>query len=81
MDIESLCITAVAGIIAYFLKKTMDELKEIKSVSYSNREEISVMKVEFKSKDELMSEKLTHEIEKLNINLKNLTAQITKQNG
>ena len=45
-------LTVIGGImlstIGYFLKRTMDELKEVKGVAYKNQNEINIMKNDHK---------------------------------
>lgn len=45
------------AIIGYFLKRTMDELKEVKQMSYDNRSQIDILKIDYKNKYDNLSEK------------------------
>jgi peptidoglycan hydrolase CwlO-like protein len=58
---EMQILTFVGGvmiaIVGYFLKRTMDELKEVKQMSYDNKSQIEMLKVDYKNKYENLSEK------------------------
>jgi peptidoglycan hydrolase CwlO-like protein len=45
------------GIISYFLKRTMDELKEVKNMAYDNSNKIAVLQVDYKNKIDNITEK------------------------
>jgi peptidoglycan hydrolase CwlO-like protein len=45
------------GIISYFLKRTMDELKEVKNMAYDNSNKITVLQVDYKNKIDNITEK------------------------
>lgn len=73
-------LTIIGGvmlsIIGYFLKRTMDELKEIKQVTYKNQSRIDVLENDYLNKIDSLNqridmlynsiEKLSNKIEKLN---------------
>lgn len=69
-------LTVIGGImlsvIGYFLKRTMDELKEVKIVAYKNQNEINVMKNDNKH--------LTDNIDKLHQAVRELTNEIKELN-
>lgn len=64
------------SIISYFLKRTMDELKEVKSVTYKNQSRLDVLENDYINKIDQLNqrmdmlyksiERLTDKIEKLN---------------
>lgn len=47
----------LVAVIAYFLKKTMDDLKETAKMSVENKSEISILKTDYKNKMDFFSEK------------------------
>lgn len=57
MQILTLIGGVMIAIIGYFLKRTMDELKEIKQMSYDNRSQIDILKIDYKNKYDNLSEK------------------------
>jgi hypothetical protein len=73
-------LTIIGGVmlsvIGYFLKRTMDELKEIKEITYKNKSKIEVLENDYINKISSLNqrldllytsiEKLTDKIEKLN---------------
>ena len=58
---EMQILTFIGGvmiaIVGYFLKRTMDELKEVKQMSYDNRSQIDILKIDYKNKYDNLSEK------------------------
>lgn len=68
------------SIIGYFLKKTLDELEKVKSISYENRNKLSVIEVDYLNKINTLNDKfddlkevmkdLTMEIKALNNKMK-----------
>jgi len=67
----------MVSIIGYFLKRTMDELKDVKQITYKNEIRIEVMETRFANIDEKMEDlkdavkELTQEIKQLNLRTKN----------
>jgi peptidoglycan hydrolase CwlO-like protein len=57
MQILTLIGGVMIAIIGYFLKRTMDELKEVKQMSYDNRSQIDILKIDYKNKYDNLSEK------------------------
>lgn len=47
----------LVAVIAYFLKKTMDDLKETAKLSVENKSEISILKTDYKNKIDFFTEK------------------------
>jgi len=72
MNILTLIGGIMLSIIGYFLKRTMDELKEIKIVAYKNQNEINLMKNDNKH--------LTDNIDKLYKAVQDLTNEIKELN-
>lgn len=77
MEILTFVGGLMVSIIGYFLKRTMDELKEVKQITYKNQTRIEVMETRFTNIDEKMDDlkdavkELTQEIKALNIRIKN----------
>jgi hypothetical protein len=73
-------LTLVAGVmlsvISFFLKRTMDELKEVKQMSYNNKSEIDILKTDYKNKIENLSEKF----EELKLTMSDLIKEIRELN-
>jgi peptidoglycan hydrolase CwlO-like protein len=76
MEILTFVGGMMVSIIGYFLKRTMDELKEVKQVTFKNQTKIEVMETRFANIDEKMDDlkevikELTQEIKALNIRIK-----------
>jgi len=64
------------SIIGYFLKKTMDELKEVKQLSYDNRNKLDVLQVDYKNKIENITEKF----DELKLTMSELIKEIKELN-
>lgn len=47
----------LVAVISYFLKKTMDDLKETAKLSVENKSEISILKTDYKNKIDFFTEK------------------------
>jgi hypothetical protein len=69
-------LTGIGGlmlsVIGYFLKRTMDELKEIKQVAYSNKRDVDVLKNDHGH--------LVDNFDKLYDSIKELTTEIKELN-
>lgn len=77
-------LTIIGGVmlstVGYFLKRTMDELKQIKMVAYENQTKIKVLETDYMNKIDSLNqridmlykgiEKLTDKIEQLNNKIK-----------
>ena len=63
-------------VIGYFLKKTMDELKEVKTISYDNQTEIKLIKADHKNKYDSLTEKF----EELKVTMIDLIKEIKELN-
>ena len=79
MDINQLLV-AIGGImlatIGYFLRSTMSELKEIKSLTYETRTKVEVLEAEYMNKINNLNEKF----DMLYVSIKDLTKEISKLN-
>jgi len=74
-------LTGIGGvmlaIISFFLRQTIQELKNVKEVAYKNQTKIEVMENRFSNIDEKMDDlkdavkELTKEIKQLNLRTKN----------
>jgi peptidoglycan hydrolase CwlO-like protein len=67
------------SIISYFLKRTMDELKEIKKIAYDTKEKVAIMEVDYLNKVSNLNEKidgLQEVIKELTIELKEFNKKI-----
>lgn len=69
----------VVSIIGYFLKRTMDELKETKDLATRTKSELDVLKQDHVNKHEYITEKfddLKHSIDTLTLEIKELNKKI-----
>ena len=70
------------GVISYFLKRTMDELKEVKNVAYEARNELNILKNDHINKYEHMTEKfdtLCESVRDLTKEIKELNKELNKK--
>ena len=75
IDLLTLIGGLMLSVIGYFLKRTMDELKEIKTITYESQTKIKVLENDYVNKIDSLNqridmlynsiEKLTDKIEKL----------------
>ena len=74
-------LTLVGGVmlsvISFFLKRTMDELKEVKQMSYQNKSEIDILKTDYKNK----IEHLTDKFDELKLTMSDLIKEIRELNN
>ncbi len=79
MEIINL-LTFVGGvmlaIISYFLKRTMDELKETKTLAYDNKSKIEMLQVDYKNK----IENITQKFDELKLTMSELIKEIKELN-
>lgn len=76
LDLLTLIGGVMLSVIGYFLKRTMDELKEVKVIAYENKTKIKVLETDYVNKIDSLNqrmdllynsiEKLTNKIEQLN---------------
>lgn len=60
------------GIIAFFLKATMDDIKKMKECVYSTKTKVEVMESDYLNKHHNLNEKF----DMLNVTMRELTAEI-----
>jgi phage host-nuclease inhibitor protein Gam len=71
------------SIISYFLKRTMDELKEIKRIAYDTKEKVAIMEIDYLNKVSNLNEKidnLQETIKELTMELKNWNETWARKN-
>lgn len=69
----------VVSIISYFLKRTMDELKEIKLLAYSTSTKVKVLENDYVNKVQQLNDKfdlLAESLKELNKNIEKLNDKI-----
>ena len=76
MEILTLIGGAMLAIIGYFLRKTMDELKEVKSMSYDNKTQIDILKIDYK----IRFDNLTEKFDELKLTMTDLIKEIKELN-
>jgi len=67
------------SVIGYFLKSALNEVKEVKAITYDNKSKIDLLEKEYMLKTERLNEKITmlyDAIDKLNDNIDKLAARI-----
>jgi len=67
------------SVIGYFLRNALNEVKEVKSITYDNKSKIDLLEKEYMLKTERLNEKITmlyDAIDKLNDNIDKLAARI-----
>jgi phage host-nuclease inhibitor protein Gam len=64
------------SVIAYFLKRTMDEIKEVKQMSYDTKEKVAKIEVDYLNKISNLNEK----IDGLQQTIKDLTDELKEYN-
>jgi len=79
MDLGKIIIGLIVGLLGWFLKNTMDDLKRVKEQSEANRAGLELLRMEYGGKFENLTEKVAElketladlilEIKKLNSNM------------
>ena len=67
------------SVMGYFLRETLNDLKEVKEVTYSNKSKIDLLEKEYMLKIERLNEKIAllyDAIDKLNENIMRLSDKI-----
>jgi len=67
------------GVIGYFLKRTMEELKEVKEVAYSTSTKVKVLENDYVNKVQQLNDKfdlLAESLKELNKNIQKLNDKI-----
>lgn len=70
------------GVISYFLKRTMDELKEVKNVAYDAKNKLSILENDHINKYSHLNEKfdaLYEAVKDLTNEIKSLTKELNKK--
>lgn len=77
---EMQILTFIGGImlaiISYFLKRTMDDLKDVKQTTYDNKTQIDILKVDYKNK----IDNLTDKFDELKLTMAELIKEIKELN-
>ena len=76
MEILTLIGGVMLAIIGYFLRKTMDELKEVKSMTYDNKTQIDILKIDYK----IRFDNLTEKFDELKLTMTDLIKEIKELN-
>lgn len=74
--------SVILGIIGYFLKSTMEELKKCKDIANKAQTDISIMKVDYMNKYDHLSEKfdeLANSVKDLTREIKELNKELQKK--
>jgi peptidoglycan hydrolase CwlO-like protein len=82
IDLLTLVGGMMLGVISYFLKRTMDELKEVKSVAYDAKNELSVLKNDHINKYDHLTDKfdtLCESVKDLTKEIKELNKELNKK--
>jgi hypothetical protein len=78
-NMVSVAIGVVISVIGYFLRKTIEEVKEVKSISYQNKTKIEVMENDYINKINNLNQKfdmLYNAIDKLTLKIDQLNNSI-----
>ena len=76
MEILTFVGGIMVAIIGYFLKKTMDDLKDVKLLSYTTKGDLDILKNDHKNK----YENLTDKFDELKSSVQDLTKEIKELN-
>ena len=57
MELNHIIFSSLIAIISFFLKRTMDELKEVKTLANENKSHLDVLQNDYKNKIEHLTEK------------------------
>lgn len=76
LDFLTLVGGIMLSIVSYFLKRTMDELKEVKQLSYENKSQIDILKTDYKNKIDNITEKF----DELKLTMSELIKEIKELN-
>lgn len=64
------------SILGYFLRKTMDELRDVKQQSYDNKAQIDLLRLDYKNK----VDNLTEKFDELKLTMSELIKEIKELN-
>lgn len=82
MDYFTIILGVGIGIISYFLKSTMEDLKKTKEVAYDTRNKLAVIENDYLNKHSHLSDKfdeLYSAVKDLTQEIKSLTKEINKK--
>lgn len=77
MDLGKIIIGLIVGLLGWFLKNTMDDLKTVKAQSLENKASLDLLRMEYNGKFENLTEKVTE----LKETLGDLIQEIKKLNA
>jgi peptidoglycan hydrolase CwlO-like protein len=66
----------IFSVLGFFLKRTMDELKDVKAMSYDNKSQIDLLKLDYKNK----VDNLTEKFDELKLTMSELIKEIKELN-
>lgn len=66
----------IFSLLGYFLKRTMDELKDVKTIAYENKSQIDLLKLDYKNK----IDNLTEKFDELKLTMSELIKEIKELN-
>lgn len=76
MEILTLIGGLMLSVIGYFLKRTMEDLKDVKQLSYDNKSQIELLKVDYANKIQHLTEKF----DELKLTMTDLIKEIKELN-
>lgn len=76
LEILTLIGGLMLSVIGFFLKRTMDDLKEVKQLSYDNKSQIDLLKVDYSNKIQHLTEKF----DELKLTMSELIKEIKELN-
>lgn len=79
IELYNIFFIVCIGVISYFLKETMNRVKETHLLAVNTRQEQLVMIEKAHAMDQLINQRLSSEIALLSENIKHLTEKINKQ--
>jgi hypothetical protein len=74
LQIIGVAFGLMLGVISFFLKSTMDDIKKMKECVYSTKTKVEVMESDYLNKHQNLTEKF----DLLNTTMKDLTSEIKK---
>lgn len=83
IQIIGVAFSLMLGVISFFLKATMDDIKKMKECVYSTKTKVEVMESDYLNKHHNLNEKfdlLNSAMKDLTIEIKGLRSEINKKN-
>jgi len=74
LQVVGIVFGVMLGVISFFLKATMDDIKKMKECVYSTKTKVEVMESDYLNKHQNLTEKF----DLLNTTMKDLTSEIKK---